>query len=101
MNLKNILQGIENIKGKGNFDIEIENIESDSRKVTKNGLFFAIKGFAVDGTDYINSAVENGAIAVVIEDEKDIKKSIGSCGICSYGDFHGRLRRENRGSCSR
>ena len=74
MNLKNILQGIENIKGKGNFDIEIENIESDSRKVTKNGLFFAIKGFAVDGTDYINSAVENGAIAVVIEDEKDIKK---------------------------
>ena len=74
MNLKNILQGIENIKGKGNFDIEIENIESDSRKVTRNGLFFAIKGFAVDGTDYINSAVENGAIAVVIEDEKDIKK---------------------------
>ena len=74
MNLKNILQGIENIKGKGNFDIEIENIESDSRKVTKNGLFFAIKGFAVDGTDYINSAVEKGAIAVVIEDEKDIKK---------------------------
>lgn len=74
MNLKNILQGIENIKGKGNFDIEIENIESDSRKITKNGLFFAIKGFAVDGTDYINSAVENGAVAVVIEDEKDIKK---------------------------
>ena len=72
MNLKNILQGIENIKGKGNF--EIENIESDSRKITKNGLFFAIKGFAVDGTDYINSAVENGAVAVVIEDEKDIKK---------------------------
>ena len=74
MNLKNILQGIENIKGKGNFDIEIENIESDSRKITKNGLFFAIKGFAVDGTDYINSAVENGAVAVVIEEEKDIKK---------------------------
>ena len=74
MNLKNILQGIENIKGKGNFDIEIENIESDSRKITKNGLFFAIKGFAVDGTDYINSAVENGAVAVVIEDEKDRKK---------------------------
>ena len=39
-----------------------------------NSVFFAIKGFAVDGTDYINSAVENGAIAVVIEDEKDIKK---------------------------
>lgn len=26
------------------------------------------------------------------KDEKDIKKSIGSCGICSYGDFHGRLQ---------
>lgn len=36
--------------------------------------FLPIKGFAVDGTDYINSAIENGAVAVVIEDEKDIKK---------------------------
>lgn len=75
MNLKNILQGIDNLKGKGNFDIEINSIENDSRKVQKNSLFFAIKGFDVDGADYIDDAIKNGAIAVLIDDEKSIKKS--------------------------
>ena len=74
MNLKNILQGIEDIKGKGNFDIEISSIENDSRKVTKDSLFFAIKGFSVDGTEFINDAIKNGAKAVLVEDGTDLKK---------------------------
>ncbi len=74
MNLKNILQGIENIKGKGNFDIDIESIENDSRKVTENSLFFAIKGFSVDGTEFIDDAIKNGAKAILIQDDVDIKK---------------------------
>ena len=74
MNLKNILQGIEDIKGKGNFDIEITSIENDSRKVTENSLFFAIKGFSVDGTEFINDAIKNGAKAILVEDGTDLKK---------------------------
>lgn len=74
MNLKNILQGIEDIKGKGEFDIEIKSIENDSRKVKKNSLFFAIKGFSVDGVDFIDDAIKNGAIAVLVEDGVDLKK---------------------------
>lgn len=73
MNLKNILAGIENIKGKGNVDIEISNIENDSRKVTKGSLFFAIKGFTKDGTEYIEDAIQKGAIAVLIEEGTNLK----------------------------
>ena len=45
MNLKNILVGLEKLKGKGNLDIEINGIESNSKKVKDGFLFIAIKGF--------------------------------------------------------
>ena len=48
MNLKNILDGIEGLKAKGELDLEIEGIESNSKKIEKGFLFVAIKGFTVD-----------------------------------------------------
>ena len=65
MELKNILSGLQGLKAKGNLDIKISNIESDSRKIKENGLFIAIKGFDTDGHEYIKSAIENGAVAVI------------------------------------
>ena len=53
MKLKEILVGLEGIKAKGNVEREITTIESDSRKVVEGSMFFAIKGFTVDGTTYI------------------------------------------------
>lgn len=55
-----------------NFTTNIEEIYDDSRKKVKNGLFFAIKGISVDGHNYINTAIENGAVAVVAEKQVDI-----------------------------
>ena len=74
MNLKNILVGLENLKGKGNLDIEINGIESNSKKVKDGFLFIAIKGFSVDGHEYIQDAIKNGARAIIIEDGYDVKK---------------------------
>jgi UDP-N-acetylmuramoyl-L-alanyl-D-glutamate--2,6-diaminopimelate ligase len=45
--------------------IEILGIESDSRKVKKGDLFIALEGGMTDGHDYINSAIENGAVAII------------------------------------
>ena len=59
MELKKLLVGIEGIKAKGDLDIDITNVESDSRKVQKGGLFVAIKGFNVNGNDYIKDAIKN------------------------------------------
>lgn len=41
------------------------NIKIDSRKVTKGDIFVAIKGHTVDGHNYINQAIANGAIKIV------------------------------------
>lgn len=71
MELKKILAGIEGIKGKGSLDIDISNIDSDSRKIKNGGLFVAIKGFEVNGNDFIKSAIENGAIAIMTEPDVD------------------------------
>lgn len=74
MNLKNILNGIEGLKAKGELDLEIEGIESNSKNIKKGFLFVAIKGFNVDGHEFINQAIENGAIAVAVDKTYDIKK---------------------------
>lgn len=73
MELKRILSGLENLKAKGNLDINIENLESDSRKVTPNTLFVAITGYDVDGHDYIQDAIANGASAVLVENLEKLR----------------------------
>lgn len=53
------------IFGHDNLDI-ISAVSADSRKVTKNSLFVAIKGPNFDGHDFIADAVKKGASAVMI-----------------------------------
>ena len=72
MVLKDVFKDIEIIESKGNMDIEVDNISSDSRLIKPNGLFFAINGFKLDGTTFIPSAIENGAVAVVVEPNVDL-----------------------------
>ena len=71
MELKNLLVGIDGIKAKGDLDIDITNVESDSRNIKKGGLFISIKGFDVNGNDYIKDAIKAGAIAVMAEPDID------------------------------
>lgn len=47
------------------------NIKIDSRKVEAGDTFVAIKGTTVDGHDFINKAIQNGATKVVIEKDID------------------------------
>ncbi len=55
-------------------DLEIAHITMDSRDVIEHSLFFALKGLEVDGHDYIDQAIERGAVAIVYSDER-IEKS--------------------------
>ena len=61
---------------KGNLNIEINKIEYDSKKIEKGDIFVAIEGFKQDGHDYISEAIENGAAAVVVSEEKKDKVTI-------------------------
>lgn len=56
-------------KVKGSVRIEVTNIAERWQNVTDGGLFFAHNGRNVDGNDYIEHALENGAVVIVTEDE--------------------------------
>ena len=75
MELKQILNGLEGLKVRGNLEVDIENVENDSRKIKENGMFVAIKGFDVDGHEFIKQAIDNGAKAIVIEEGTKLKKT--------------------------
>jgi UDP-N-acetylmuramoyl-L-alanyl-D-glutamate--2,6-diaminopimelate ligase len=67
MRLQDILYkvGIRSVVGKT--DIEVKDIQIDSRKVKKGCVFVAVKGAAVDGHQFIEKAVESKAVAVICE----------------------------------
>jgi UDP-N-acetylmuramoyl-L-alanyl-D-glutamate--2,6-diaminopimelate ligase len=67
MKIEDILTGIEVVSVTGTKNRVISGIEFDSRKVKKNSLFVAVKGYKTDGHDFINSAIASGASAVICE----------------------------------
>lgn len=67
MKLFDLLSGVDAEISSGTLEVEVTNIAFDSREVKENGLFVAIAGFATDGHKYIDKAIENGAVVVVVE----------------------------------
>lgn len=65
--LKTILASINTIEIIGNTSVSVENICFDSRKVGPADIFVAISGTQVDGHTFIDTAVQQGALAVVVE----------------------------------
>src|ERR1035438_4015019 len=51
----------------GTTSINISYLCFDNRKAGKDSLFIAIKGLHKDGHQYIDSAIDQGAIAIVCE----------------------------------
>ena len=73
MKLKELFVGLEGLKAKGDLEISIQGVASNSSKVKEGYVFVAIKGFSVDGHTYIEDAIKNGASAIVIEEGCDLK----------------------------
>lgn len=48
-------------------DVTINEIKMDSREVNQGDLFICINGYTVDGHDYVDQAIANGAVAIVSE----------------------------------
>lgn len=68
MNLSKLAE-ITNGKIYNNQNINIKNIKIDSNQITEGDLFIAIIGQNKDGHDYIESAIKNGASAVITSKE--------------------------------
>lgn len=71
----------------GNTNVEIDNIQIDSRLVKTNGCFVAIRGSVQDGHQYIDKAIGNGAICIVCEEIPTIQVE-GITYIISHDSTH-------------
>ena len=65
--LKDILYKVTINAVVGSTLVDVNTVHFDSRHITANDVFVAIKGTLVDGHNYIEKAIEKGAKAVVCE----------------------------------
>lgn len=96
MKLRDILNGIEILASDVDLDAEVCGVECDSRKVGKDTVFVAIRGYETDGNKYIKSAFENGACACITDKKsapgkskilvKDARRALAAAAKNFYGD---------------
>lgn len=67
MKLKQVLADVKYELIQGSLEKEVADIAYDSRKVKKDVMFVAIKGTVVDGHQFIDSAISQGAGVIVVE----------------------------------
>ena len=105
MELRTLISALEAPQVFGADQLEIGQIVSDSRRVIPGSLFVAVRGVAVDGHQYIASAIEKGAVAIVCEEYpeeltdkatfvkvKDSAYALGMLLSRSYGDPSRQLK---------
>ncbi len=67
MKLYRLLERMEYSVLSGSVDIAVTSIEHVSSKVVKDSVFVCINTNKVDGHDYVNEAIANGAVAIISE----------------------------------
>jgi len=65
--LKDILYKVAIESVNGSTEIAINKMDFDSRKIEANDVFVAIRGTISDGHDFIEKAIERGAVAIVCD----------------------------------
>ncbi|WP_396597202.1 UDP-N-acetylmuramoyl-L-alanyl-D-glutamate--2,6-diaminopimelate ligase [Dokdonia sp. R86516] len=66
--LKDILYKVTLESVVGNTAVAITNVHFDSRQVSLNDVFVAVRGTQSDGHEYIGKAVNQGALAIICEE---------------------------------
>jgi UDP-N-acetylmuramoyl-L-alanyl-D-glutamate--2,6-diaminopimelate ligase len=70
--LKDILYKVAIEAVKGSTEIAVNKIEFDSRKIQENDVFVAIRGTVSDGHDFIEKAINLGAVVIVCDTLPDV-----------------------------
>jgi len=104
MKLSKVLEGLEYELLQGDFDIEVNKLEYDSRKIEQGDAFFCIKGYQTDGHKYAEGAAKNGAKAIICMDAvgeipgctiirvNDSRKAMAIAGANYYGRPADRMK---------
>src|SRR6266536_1406327 len=65
--LKQLVDKLSAVKVEGTLDREIAGISYDSRRVTPGMVFVAVPGQKTDGHEFISTAIDRGATAIICE----------------------------------
>ena len=76
MRLKDFLTLQKLQQADGDLDQEVTGLVYDSRRVAKGDVFFAVPGAQTDGHQFVNQAIERGAIAVVVADKAKVPRGV-------------------------
>ncbi|MCR5180004.1 MAG: UDP-N-acetylmuramoyl-L-alanyl-D-glutamate--2,6-diaminopimelate ligase [Bacteroidaceae bacterium] len=68
MKLSELISVVEPLCIQGSTEVEITDLDIDSRKVGPGHLFIAVPGTQVDGHQFIPKAIEQGATAILCQD---------------------------------
>ncbi|AZA72443.1 UDP-N-acetylmuramoyl-L-alanyl-D-glutamate--2,6-diaminopimelate ligase [Chryseobacterium indoltheticum] len=105
MQLIELLKRIPVLEIHGKNDREVSALVFDSRKVTEDSLYVAVKGTVADGHSFITSSIEKGAKTIVCEElpenldqnityikVKDSSKTLGQLASNFYGNPSEKLK---------
>jgi UDP-N-acetylmuramoyl-L-alanyl-D-glutamate--2,6-diaminopimelate ligase len=71
-NLKDILYKVSIEAVKGSTDVVVNAIQFDSRKITMNDVFVALRGTVSDGHAFIDKALNLGALVIICEEFPEV-----------------------------
>ena len=105
MKLDELIKGLPVLAVEGNQDIDIANVQIDSRKIENGSMFIAMRGTSVDGHTFIGKAVELGAKAILCEEipeeihpevtyikVESCEKCVGPVATCFYGNPSSKVK---------
>ncbi len=76
MRLKSLLQGLDYELIQGSIDIEVNNVNYNSKEIADGDMFICIKGYTSDGHKYVDSAINNGAKVILCQDNINVSSNI-------------------------
>ncbi|TVR86371.1 MAG: UDP-N-acetylmuramoyl-L-alanyl-D-glutamate--2,6-diaminopimelate ligase [Saprospirales bacterium] len=76
MKVRDLLKKVRPVVVSGNREVEVKNLYIDSRSVGPGDCFVAIEGSKVDGHEFIDQALKNGAKAVVAQREVSLPEDV-------------------------
>lgn len=103
MKLRELYSCLKDHKPSDFTEKEVCGITCDSRKVKDGYVFVAIRGYKADGHDYVMSAIEKGATALVVDKKtttassipqivvSDTRYALAAMSTCFYGNPSSRM----------
>ena len=76
MKLSELITNLDAKEIIGDLNLNIKGIYHNSREIKRDFLFICIKGFTFDGHNFIDEAINKGAVALVVEKEIPLRPGI-------------------------